>query len=346
MKPWARVLIGVAFAFVVLLALAYLVQTDVLIGVAAGLVVLLAVVYFGMGYIIYNRFTNVIGSCDEHLANRPDRFALHETWPAGFDVSAYFMSPYEAVKFSSRDAGIEIAGWWIPKDPLAPAVIVVDGLGGCKHSIAVLMPAGMLWRSGFNVLMIDLRNTGDSTTENGRSAFGIKEYRDLLGAWDWLVQVKGVDPRRIGAFGNSMGGATANYAFSEEPRMAALFLQSTFSNLQQLLAAALQHRGYPAFLASGAILVGRVVKGDNLLARNPLDAIRKAASRPVYIVHTRADTWIDIKQAEQLAAAAKAAGVNVTTWFPEKGEHVQTPAAYPQEFEQRLAGFFRQSLGQ
>ena len=91
--------------------------------------------------------------------------------------------------------------------------------------------------------------------------------------------------------------------------------------------------------------MGSVVTGENLFARSPVETIRKAAGRPVYIVHTRADTRIDISQSEQLAAAAQAAGVNVTTWFPENGEHVQTPAVYPQEFEQRLVGFFREALG-
>lgn len=33
-----------------------------------------------------------------------------------------------------------------------------------------------------------------------------------------------------------------------------------------------------------------------------------------------------------------------TTLFPENGEHVQTPAVYPQEFEERLVGFFRENL--
>jgi hypothetical protein len=47
-----------------------------------------------------------------------------------------------------------------------------------------------------------------------------------------------------------------------------------------------------------------------------------------------------------LAAAAQAAGVKVTTWFPKNGDRVQTPAVYPQEFEQRLVGFFRETLGQ
>ena len=109
-----------------------------LIGIAIALVVLLVVAYFGMGYVIYDKLGNVKGSCDEHLANRPDNFALHPEWPAGFDVTPYFMSGYEAVKFPSRDAGIEVAGWWIPASPADPAaatVILVDGLGGCKNSI-------------------------------------------------------------------------------------------------------------------------------------------------------------------------------------------------------------------
>ena len=82
--------------------------------------------------------------------------------------------------------------------------------------------------------------------------------------------------------------------------------------------------------------MGSIVTHTNLFGRNPIDAIRNAGGRPVYIVHSKADTRIDVNQSEQLAAAAQAAGVNVTTWFPENGEHVQTPAVYPEEFEQRV----------
>jgi hypothetical protein len=161
-----------------------------------------------MGYVIHERLGDARGDCDPVSANRPDNFAPDADWPAGFDVSQYTMSPYEAVKFPSRDAGIEVGGWWMPVDPAAPAVILVHGIGGCKNAIDMLVPAGMLWRNGFNVLRID------------------------------------------------------------------------------------------------------------------------------------------VKQSEQLAAAARSAGANVTTWFPENGEHVQTPAVYPEEFEKRLVGFFRDALTQ
>ncbi len=326
-------------------------HTKILLGIALALVVLLVVAYFGVGYVIYETLGNVTGSCDRHQANRPDSFtvadfAVVEGWPASFDVTSYFMSPYESVRFPSRQAGFEVAGWWVPKDPAAPAVILVDGLGGCKHSISVLIPAGMLWRDGFNVLLIDVRDTGESTFDDLRSTIGNDEFWDILGAWDWLVNEKGFAPGRVGIFANSLGGAMANYAFTEEPRMAALFLQGTFGDLQQIIRAELARNGYPTILAPAGLAMGSLVTGENLFARSPMEAIAKAAGRPVFIVHAQGDTRISYHQSEQLAAAAQAAGVVVTTWFPEGGDHMTTPAVHTQEFEQRLVGFFRQNLGQ
>jgi hypothetical protein len=87
------------------------------------------------------------------------------------------------------------------------------------------------------------------------------------------------------------------------------------------------------------------VTGANPFSRTPLDAIRKAGGRSVYITHLKGDTRIGLNQSEQLAEAAQAAGASLTTWFPEESEHVQTPAVYPQEFEQRMVAFFSEALG-
>lgn len=251
------------------------------------------------------------------------------------------------MRFPSQEARFEIAGWWIPSqaaDRDAPAFLVLDGLNGCKNALSVLVPAGMLWRNGFNVLVIDVRDTGESTTDDLRSAIGNDEYRDVLGAWDWLVTEKGFAPYNVGVFANSLGGAMANYAFAEEPRMAALFLHATFGDLQTIIKAELTRNGYPTFLATSALAMGSLASSENLFARSPAESIRAAAGRPVTIIHSRADGRIDSSQSELLAAAAQEAGVKVSTWFPENGEHMQIPAAHPQEFEQRLVGFFRENL--
>jgi fermentation-respiration switch protein FrsA (DUF1100 family) len=322
-------------------------RNKILIAVVVAFVALLVVAYFGAGYAIYDKLGNVTASCDRHQANRPDGFALLPEWPADFDVTPYFMSPYEAVSFPSREAGFEVAGWWIPNraaDPAAPTVLVLDGLGGCKNSVSALVPAGMLWRNGFNVLVIDVRDTGESTFDDLRSTIGNDEYHDVLGAWDWLVNEKGFAPSNVGVFANSLGGAMANYAFGEEPGMAALFLHATFGDLQEIIETELRRNGFPSFLSFPTLAMGSLVTGENLFARSPVETIRAAAGRPVFIAHSRADTRIDSAQSELLAAAAQAAGVKVSTWFPENGEHMQIPAAYPQEFEQRLVGFFRENL--
>jgi dipeptidyl aminopeptidase/acylaminoacyl peptidase len=305
-----------------------------------------AAVYFGIGYVVYRRMATVRGDCDEHMGNSPDHFVDigGEDWPP-FDFSPYYMACYETVRFPSRQAGLNISGWYVKGDAGEPAVIVVHGKYGCKRAQDVLLPAGMLARNGFHVLMIDLRDVGDSDHDDGRASIGNDEYLDVLGAFDWLVGAKGFAPGRIGLFANSMGGAAAVYAFSEEPVIRALFLQSTFGNLRQVMQEELRRERLPALLAPAALTMGRAIDGVDLLARDPISAMQAVRGRSVFIVHSQNDPRVDVSQSKQLAAAAAAAGVKVTAWFPEKGYHVQTPAWYPEEFEQRMVGFFRENLG-
>jgi pimeloyl-ACP methyl ester carboxylesterase len=315
----------------------------VLIGIAIVLFVLAIAGYLFAGNMIYSKLSNVAGTCDQWMANRPDNYTLHEDWPA-FDVTPYFMSGWEEVRFPSRDPGIEIAGYWIERTPGGPTVIYTHGMGGCKGALEVLIPAGMLARNGINVLLIDLRDVGESTYEDGRSAIGNEEYQDVLGAFDWLIGEKGYAPEKVGLAANSLGGPSAVYAFSEEPRIPALFVMATFGNLRDILDAELKRSGYPTFLTPAAILAGRLFGGDNLVAHTPTSAMEKAAGRSVYVVHSRADKRIDYHQGEQLAEAARAGGADVELWLVDGAGHVQIPAVYPEEFEQRIVGFFQEAL--
>lgn len=313
--------------------------------IVIGIAVTLVVAYFGIGLAAYLIIGNVQGSCGQHAINRPDKIMFTDGWPP-IDLARYAISPYETVRFPSRQSGINIAGWWAETDPAAPAVILVHGLGGCKNAIDVLVPAGMLWRNGFNVLLIDVRDVGDSDPEDGWTSVGNDESLDVLGAWDWLVTTKGYAPERIGLFGVSLGGATSLYAFQDEPRIAALFLEGTFASLLAVVADEMTGYGLPGFMAQPAAAVFRLISHENIMAHTPIAAIRSAGDRPVYIVHSRSDRRISVSQAHELAAAALDAEVDVKAWFPERSEHLQTPALYPEEFEQRLVGFFRETLEQ
>jgi dipeptidyl aminopeptidase/acylaminoacyl peptidase len=254
------------------------------------------------------------------------------------------MSTYEEVRFNSRQSNLQISGWYVQGNPDAPAIIVVDGLGGCKYAQATLVPAGLLWHDGFNVLMIDLRNTGDSDSDNGYSAIGNKEYQDVLGAWDWLQQEKSFAPAQIGILGNSLGAAAVLFAFQHEPQIAAIALNSPFANLPQIIREEMRLNNFPGFFAPVSILMGRWVSGENLIEHDPVDALLSAGTRPVWIVHSAADTRIAIHHSHQLQQAAEQAALNVSFWFIDGVGHVRAPGVMPDEFQERLGTFFRANL--
>jgi dipeptidyl aminopeptidase/acylaminoacyl peptidase len=138
------------------------------------------------------------------------------------------MPDYEDVQFPARgEPGVTIRAWWIPAAAAtAPAIVVVHGEGSCRRDPTILVPAGMLDRDGFDVLMIDMRNNGDSTRTDGHYGFGSVEYRDVEGAWDWLVS-RGLPPGKIGLYGQSGGGPVVIVAMGEDPRIAAGWEESS-----------------------------------------------------------------------------------------------------------------------
>ncbi len=191
-----------------------------LIGIAL-LVVGLTAGYLVAGIGIYDKLSVAHPNCDgQWIGQTPASFSVEKV-----DARSYLMPNFEPEPIPSRDPGISLSAWWIPSDAAAtaPAVVIVHGLNSCKRAGELLLAAGMLHRHGDSVLLFDLRNHGDSTIQNGRYAGGTKEYRDVLGAWDWVVNTKGIAPAHVGLMGFSLGAATALIAGGEESRVAAMW---------------------------------------------------------------------------------------------------------------------------
>jgi len=304
----------------------------------------IAMVYMTASYIMYDKLSKVTAGGSENSQNIPSSFEMTvEEWPA-FEVAPYFMPDFETVHFPSRQTGLNLAGWFVAGEADAPVIILTHGLNGCKCSPRILTVAGMLHRNGFNVLMYDMREHGESDIEDGRAAIGNEEYQDLLGAWDWLVNEKQFAPNHIGVFGESLGAGTTLIAFGQEPRLAAAFVDSPYSDLPQIIDEELARNNYPAFPAPGGIFMARVMSRVNLTAFSPKDAINNDAGRPIYIVHGTGDTRIDVHHTRQLAELAVQTGANVTVWIPEDVGHVEAEFALPDEYERRLVTFFLESL--
>ncbi|MGE5073480.1 MAG: alpha/beta hydrolase [Anaerolineae bacterium] len=312
---------------------------------AAGILFVLLAAYLGVSYVVYDKLSRVTPGGGDSARNTPDTFTNTYQEFASFDETPYHMADYEAVRIPSRQKGIMLAGWYVPGKPDAPAIVITHGLNGCKCDPNVLTIAGMLHRNGFNVLMYDMRNHGQSDIDNGRAAIGNKEFQDVLGAWDWLIAEKGFTPGRIGLVGESLGAGTTLIAFGEEPRVAATWVDSPYSDLKEIMDEELARNNYPLILADGSIFVAKVMAGDDLLAHSPQEAILRDAGRPIFIVHGTGDQRINVHHTQQLADLAAESNVNVSVWMPDGVGHVAAEFDLPQEYEHRLVAFFTGALG-
>lgn len=298
--------------------------------------------YSLLGFIMYDQLSTIGDSCAANAENRPDNFscvANCDGW-LDFDFDSYQMPQYEDVHFESRD-GLELSGWLIETDPAAPAIIVVHGYQVCKYHHDPLSQAGALHRAGYNVLVFDQRDCGDSAYEDGRTAYGSEEYLDALGAFDYL-RARGYADDRIGMHGSSLGGAIALIAFAQEPRLQALFLDSPLVDGRAQFT---QFTGLPDLLFPGLAWAAGWVADDDLLRYDPLDGVRRANGRALAAVHGTHDRIVLSSHTRRLQELAETTGMDMDVWMPEGVGHVRALPAYPVEYESRLRHFFDQHLG-
>ena len=249
------------------------------------------------------------------------------------------------VEFRSRDPHIPdlaLRAWCIPgRTPAGPTVILVHGVKSCRRDPNMLMPAGMLHKHGFGVLLMDQRDHGDSDDEDLRFAAGTEEYLDVLGAWDWL-HAQGVpedrdrDPRDV------VRGRDDRHRRAARSRgVRAVWEDSSFADMGEAIRDYLDHEGYPTFLAPGGLFMAKVVAGDDLTSKGPLLEIPNYAGRPLAIVHGDADTLLSPHYAEELRDAAQASGVDLRVfWMVHGTDHTRAVIEQPDAYEPRLVDFF------
>lgn len=202
-----------------------------------------------------------------------------------------------SIRFESAD-GTPLHAWFIPGeggDLPGPAVLHLHGNAGNILSHAFF--SEHLPPAGFPVLLLDYRGFGESGGSANRRE-GL--LMDARAAFDALALQPEVDPARIAVFGQSLGGAVAVALAAEEPRVAALLLESPFDCWRRIAANALG--GDPAPLAARAAAAFLV--RDSLA---PIAAIPRVAC-PILLQHGTADKIVPVSHGRNLAAAA-AAGI-------------------------------------
>ncbi len=251
--------------------------------------------------------------------------------PDAFDL------PFEPVNFPARD-GAKLAGWLTGEQGSRPTVIFCAGMFGSMDGDTHLLP--MFFEAGFNVLQFDWRAHGLSG--GACSTLGVREVLDVQGAVDFL-QSRGV--RQIGLMGFSFGGAVALRAAALDRRVACVICDGGPASIQHAFEGYLRERGVRVrYIVPFLWLVLRLVEvrlGLRLAEADPLPSVGAIGPRPVLFIHGERDMLVPPIDQDRLFAAC---GEPKTLWRIEGAGHRQGYELQPEEYRQRVIGFFNQHL--
>jgi alpha-beta hydrolase superfamily lysophospholipase len=195
--------------------------------------------------------------------------------------AADFLPGARDVELSTAD-GLELAGWWLPADDEAPAVLVANGNGGSRELRAPLADA--LHGAGLSVLLFDYRGYGGNPGSPSEEGLAL----DVRAARAFLVEEESIPPERLLYFGESLGAAVVTELATEHPP-AGLVLRSPFVDLPSVAAV-----HYP-------VLPVRALLWD----RYPVAEHLAGVDVPTVVVLGDADTIVPPEQSRTVAAAAK-----------------------------------------
>lgn len=240
----------------------------------------------------------------------------------------------ELVTFASRD-GTKLCGWFIPAktgaiaSALAPTILHVHGNAGNINDH--IWFSEYLPTAGFNVLIFDYRGYGQS---EGRARRRGPLIEDANAALDHLLTRRDVDPKRIGMYGQSLGGSIGLNVMADRKEIRAAVIESAFASWRDMASCAVGGL-QPGWLACG---LARVLIPDT---HRPAEAIARAArDRPILILHGDADHIVPVQHGRQLAQAG---GANVQMMEVPGGDHNTLRETNP-ELERRVIEFFQKHL--
>ena len=216
--------------------------------------------------------------------------------------------------------------------------------------------AAPLLQSGFRIVALDFRNTGESEREAGYESHHWptdREVKDVAA----VLEHEAAAGHAIGFLGVSKGGAAGAIAAVDVTEVAAVALVSSFDTHAVTRTFGLKwafrvlprwiDRLLPTWHVAGTIRLGglweayaRGVSYPSLRA-----ALAKLTTRAVFIVSGARDSYIPLAMAKSLAAAAGVSETSERLWLVPGAKHNRAREAQPAEYDRRLVAFFRDALG-
>lgn len=242
--------------------------------------------------------------------------------------------PYEDVSFKT-DEDLTIKGWFINNKETSRAIILAPGRGTNRWDILENAPVRYLYEHGFEILLFDPRNTGQS--EGDMYGFGYFESQDIVNAAKYLKEKKGV--REVGVWGGSAGASAAIIAALESDEIEAVVADSPYANLRMVASSYrdLENDGLLQAFFPFYMGVARFTLNFNLYAKTNLLSRVQKLDTPLFLIHGLEDRALKPENSQLLYENA---GGAKRLWLAEGAWHVGTHEIYPDKYQRNVTSFF------
>ncbi|WP_139490753.1 alpha/beta hydrolase [Brevibacillus dissolubilis] len=267
--------------------------------------------------------------------------------PIEMDPARYGLPHYENVIFPSRDADLQLSGWYMDAEwhgypSNGHTIVVSHGYRQNRQEphLPALALVTHLVAAGFDVLMYDFRNAGES--EGNMTSIGLYEQLDLRGAIDFACIKK--PGHRIGLIGFSMGSVTSLLVAGQDERVEAVVADSPFYSLYEYLQENMPvWTGLPSFPFTWLILsIVPFLVGASPRKVRPIDEVKRFSPKPILFIHGTGDKAIPHHHSEKLYEAA--ANPHNEVFLVEGADHVRSFARQPKEYSERVITFFQEKM--
>ena len=306
------------------------------------LTIFIVVIYFVVGWYAYGQAATV--PCEvwfEEANNTPASFTLGDK--ASLDPSEFLIEGYEDVTIFADDGEVELKSWWVENNLSNPTIILLHGLTSSKHSPDILLPMGMMNKSGFNLLAIDIRDHGESTCEDGFYAAGQNETNDVIAAINWLKE-KGVKSSNIGIYGNSLGALIALMTPAKTNEFASIAVIDPPVNFKTLVREEMTYQGLPTFLWEPIYHYALIFKGINMLNDIPEEALIKSNKQPLLIFTGMKSDRVLPHHSDDLVNIAKQNNIEYYIYKYDDMGHTQILYFYTEEYSELITEFYERTL--
>ena len=315
--------------------------------------IFIILIYFGIGFYLANTILKIDPTCGLHEGSLPNTWSTsidHQEYSnltrsqlrKNFPFDEYHLNKWQEVYFPSQDKDIKISGWFFNYHKNRPIVIVVHGLfpnGKCKPESNLI--ASLLIKNDINVLTIDLRNYGDSSTTGKYENLGLSEYKDVLGAVDFLTN-SGFKKNEIGFVGISLGGSSAIFAAKAEPSIKAVWLDSTLAEFKMILKDEISRYGFPHDFGLAVSFAGKILTGIDPTQLSP--AFSLSEGQNYFFVHGDKDERVLPHHFVFFKNHTKKNNINASFWLVNNSYHVDAMFKYPEEYGKKMKDFFDNNL--